>query len=212
MAIPYQRIFNQVLGQLNANPSDYGGASEKPEYRDEEIWDAITAEECTIFAGIGRAVKHGRRKNLTGLTLIYETVVANGAEIPSHVGPVLEVEIGGQFGTPLDVDAVRELAGRNVLNLKLTGGYWGVSDNFLYFTGPSPAKVTYFNYARPVFADLAVFLAGESKLEAEFEPILVDLTVGRVMPREGAFLQAASVYTQRGLTMLGALLGEQAVK
>jgi hypothetical protein len=211
MAIPHQRVFNQVFAQLNANPTAYGGASEKPEYRDAEVWDVMQAVECEIFAGLGRAVKHGRRKNLTGLNLIFETVVTNGAEIPSHVGPILEVEIDGLFGTPLDVDMVRELAGRNVLNLKLTDGYWGTKDNFLYFTG-TQAKVTYFNYTRPVFANLAAFLVGESKLEPEFESCWVDLVVGRVMPREGAFLQAASVYTQRGMMTLAGLLGEQIVK
>lgn len=212
MAIPIQRVFNQVLAQINANASSYGGASEKPEYRDEEIQDVMLAEEANIYAGIGRAVKHGRRKNLTGLTLVSEANVAYGGEMPSHIGPILEVEVDGHFAQPLEVDTLRELVDRNVLGLTLTDGYFGTKDNFLFFTGTSPAKVTFFNYVRPTFANLAAFLAADSKLEPEFEPIWVDLTVGRVMPREGSYVAAAQGYYQRGLAMLAAMLGEQVAK
>jgi hypothetical protein len=212
MTIPIQRVFNQVLGQLNANASNYGGASEKPEYRDNEVMDVMLAEEANIYTAIGRAEKHGRRKNLAGLTLVSEVNVANGGELPSRIGPILEVEIDGLFGTPLELDAVRELVNKNVLNLKLNQGYWAVNDNFLWFTGTGPAKVTFFNYTRPTFPNLAAFLAADSKLEAEFETVWVDLTVGRVMPREGAYVQAADAYYKRGLAMLATLLGEQVAK
>lgn len=208
--IPYARIYDQVSAALNTSSptAGYTGQTEaKPQYSDAERMNAILNEEARIWATIAQAVTLGRRVNAGGLNpdIIKSIALSDGAMIPTHMGPVLAVEIEGEIANRVSAHVVSRLRQRNVLNLQMTGGLWSVTDNILRFTGTSQATVRYFDWQKPAYGNVAAFLAAESMLAGEYEPALVDLATGRVMPREGNFVEAAMKIMARGGSLVQSL-------
>lgn len=205
--IPYSRVFDQISAALNTSSptAGYTGQSEaKLQYSEAERMNAILNEEARIWVAIAHAVSLGRRVNAGGLNpdIIKSVDLNDGQVIPTHIGPLISVEIGGEVANKQSSHVVTRLLQRNVLNLKMTEGLWAQVDNILRFTGTGPATVRYFDWQKPAYGSVAAFLAAESMLALEFEPALVDLATGRVMPREGNFIEAANKLLARGADLV----------
>ena len=212
--IPYQRVFDQVSAALNtsSNTAGYTGQSEaKLQYSEAERMNAILNEEARIWVAIGQVVQQGRRVNAGGLNpdVVKSVNLNDGQVIPAHIGPIISVEIDGAVVNKVSPHVATRMIQRNVLNLKMGGDLWAQTDNILRHTGGGVATVRYFDWQKPAYGSVAAFLAGESMLALEFEPALVDLATGRVMPREGNFIEAATKLMNRGGSLVQALTNVQ---
>jgi len=212
--IPYSRVYDQVSAALNTSSptAGYTGQTEtKPQYSEAERMNAILNEEARIWLTIGQVVEQGRRVNVGGLNpdVVKSVDLSDGEFIPARMGPIISVEIDGQVANRMSAHVVARLRNKNVLNLKMTDGLWGVTDNILRHTGSDKATVRYFDWQKPAYGSVGAFLAAESMLALEFEPALVDLATGRVMPREGNFIEAANKSLARGADLVQLLTNVQ---
>lgn len=200
-------IFRQVLANLNANPGAYvTPASQDEDYDELAVMDAILNQEAFLLHKIAESWFNGNRTNESGLTDIINTqLVANGALIPRHIGPVIGIEINGLLAEQCAAAEVARLRTRNPLNLKLHTQLFGLLDNRLYFTSDDAtnASVFLFQFVRPTFTTITNFKNSDSPVPPEYHQCWVDLSTAAVISREGAMLQARASYSAAGLGVLG---------
>lgn len=216
MGVLRDTIYRQVAANLNAAPGQYANVVIDDEaYSALAIMDAILNQESYLLHKIAESLFNGNRTNL-GLPfddLIVTVDVSNGALIPAHIGPVIGVTIDNVPAEICAASEVGRLRIKNPLKLQLAGQLYGLEDNRLYFTSEvstvTQAQVHLFQFERPDFDDdIDDFKNSFSPVPGEYQQAWIDLSTGAVMSREGAMVQAAQIYLNRGENVMREILGE----
>ncbi len=211
MAIKREIIFRQVLGNLGASAGVYATpASQDEDYDDLAVMDAILNQEAFMFHTIAESWFNGNRSNESPLTdIIVARSVANGALIEKHMGPVVGVDIDGLPAVQCAANEVARLRSKNVLNLTLSDGLYGLIDNRFYYTGiVATATVYLFQFTRPTFSNITNFKNSDSPMPGEYQQAWVDLSVAAVISREGDQLAAKQAFWRSGMGVTQEIQGE----
>ena len=176
-----QDLVRQIIAASSG--SGYGSTTTDTDRRSEsEISDAILARDLIVCMTIAQTEGHGRRVDFKASP----STLSHLDALPSHLGPLISVVIGGKLATPWDEHEI-EAERADVLGLPaVTDPHYCVRDGFIAHNGTSTATV---NFA-------TVTLTASPQAPAECLSTVVRGAVAEILAKDGNKTGAAQFYEQ----------------
>lgn len=192
MTASFTTVGSLVVAALNA-AGTYTAVPSDPRFYTTQIQDACNNADGLVVEAICSNRSHPRRQGF-----LTSSIVANGALVPSHIGPIEGVVIDGKGSEPWPVTEI-ENERLNPLSLISYNKHYWIDGSNLFFHNGTSATVHYAAYTRS--------LANPPVLQSpdEYTDVIVAGAMTMLATPEGEDAPFANHYQQQFLAMLAAI-------